>query len=224
MLEQQNKPFFHSSMYRCKGPTAFLGGLYLDCFISPLQSHGKLIMPPSSSICRTREIKNHLLCEITMSTWADTNPTPAAEHTSLRCLPSAQRLTKNLGVPGGCVTLWSWFAQEGLILCHIDSFGNRWGTCWVSSLMMFLFKSAGSLWHSQLQLVCILSLQWKFSLQAVHLRSALGQAKFSLSKLQKYLAFAVLIEKDLKKMPKLSSDILSNDSVASPSHSSSLTF
>lgn len=43
MLEQQNRPFFYSLMYRCKGPTAFLEGLYLDCFTSPLQPDGKLI-------------------------------------------------------------------------------------------------------------------------------------------------------------------------------------
>ena len=143
---------------------------------------------------------------------------------SLLRLPSSQRLTRSLGVADEYLTLWLRCVRWEVILCHIDRFYGRWGTCWVSSLMMFLFKSVGSLWHSQLRLVCTLSLQLKCSLQAAHLRSALGQAKISLSKVWKYVVFAVLIEKDLKKMPKLSADLWSSDSVTSPSQSSSLMF
>lgn len=219
MLEQQNSPFSHSLVCRCKTPAAFLDGLYLGWFTFPLQSHGKHIVLPSPSICRTRGVRNHLVCgKKPTSTWADTNPTPASlpppSRASLLCLPSSQRLMKSPGLPGVDLTLW--LRGKKAMRCRTDRFYGRWGTCWASGLMMFLFKSAGSLWHSQLRLVCTHSLQLKCSLRAVHLMPALGQAEISLSKVWKHVAFAVLIEKDLgkkKNMPKLSSDLLSNDSV-----------
>lgn len=199
-----NKTDRSSTHTWCKTPTAVLEGLYLSWLTLLLQSHGKHIVPPPPSICRTREVRNHLVCGITTSTRADTNPTPASLPAVEQSIPSVPPPLPTLNEDLGgswcvCLTLWLWFVWEEVILCHTDSFYGGWGLCWVSSLMMFLFKSFGSLWHSQLQLVCTHSLQLKCSLQPVHLRSALGQAKISLSKVWKYVAFAVLIEKDLKK-------------------------
>lgn len=99
MLEQQNRPFFHSLMCRCKTPAAFLAGLYLGWFTFPLQSHGKHIVPPSPPIWRTGEVRNHLVCGITTSVAADTNPTPSSlpSGASLRCLPLLPTPNEELG-------------------------------------------------------------------------------------------------------------------------------